>query len=172
MRNAKVLSIVSLALILNGCAFQSSHMPMAEKICSDSPRNSVMTFLRGISEFSVFLLKQAILSGMEILAVFGGGSVERGREVVRSIVDHPEVRRGNEVDNVYSLIAMSGEGDEYDVTIERKANILFVNENMRVETEIYRRSFHVVFNSIGNCIVSVHPIETEWVRVDTPASER
>jgi len=169
---ACIAVLATLVFVLNGCAGLGSQMPADEKVCSDSPRHSVATFLRGVTEFSLSLLKGVVLGGVNILAVFGGGSVERGREVVRSIVDHPEVHRGNEVDSVYSFVSMTGDGNEYDVLVERRARVIFVDENMRVEDEIYRRSFHVAFHPLGHCIAAIYPTEAAWVRVGTPAGAR
>ena len=170
MRNAKAFATVSVALVLNGCVFFSSRMPVTGKICSDSPQNAIMTFLKGISEYSLVILKMMVLDGVNILTVFGDGSIEQGRKVVQSIVDHPEIRRGNEVDSVYSLVAMTGEGSEREILIERRAQVMFMNENMRVEDEVYRRSFRVIFHPLGHCILAVRPIDAGWIRMVAPAS--
>jgi len=102
-----------------------------------------------------------------LFGVFGDGDVERGRAAVRQVLDHPELRRGNEVDSSYRVLEVKdreGRGEK-EIVVERRDRVYLTGQNMREVEQVYRRPFLVTFDLSGNCILTVIPLGTEWVRV-------
>ena len=178
MPRVKILVVLSVVLlILTSCApLGRPRMMELGRPCSDTPRNAIDILLRAIIEGSLPLLELVIPGGlMQAYRVAGGGSIERGREVVRGITDHPEVHRGNEVDNKYTIVDVSGDGNERLVLIEREVDVLFMEDrkaNIRIEHETYRRTFNVTFDPVWFCILAVRPVDASWIRMDAPTSQR
>ncbi|MBI2467697.1 MAG: hypothetical protein HYV62_07745 [Candidatus Rokubacteria bacterium] len=113
------------------------------------------------------LLRAVVPEQVSLFGVFGDGDVERGRTVVRQVLDHPELRRGNEVDSSYGLLEVKdreGRGEK-EIVVERRDRVFLTGENMREVEQVYRRPFLVTFDLSGNCILTVIPLGPEWVRV-------
>lgn len=134
--------------------------------CGDTPQDAVLTFLRGIGEFDLTMLRSVVPNGISLFALFGEGDTERGRTVVRRILEPPELSRGNEVDSTYVLLEMRdrGDGEEKEIHIERRDRVWLMRQNMHEAEQVYRRVFLVRFEPRGNCIVRVKPIGEEWNR--------
>lgn len=153
-------------VVATGCASTGPVQPTARQ-CSDTPENAALTFLRGLAQFDVKLLRAVVPEQVSLFGVFGDGDVERGRTVVRQVLDHPERRRGNEVDSSYSVLEVNdreGSGKK-EIVVERRDRVFLTRENMREVEQVYRRPFLVTFDLSGNCILTVIPLGTEWVRV-------
>ncbi len=135
--------------------------------CSDAPEHAVLTFFRGIDEFNLGLLQSVIPEEVSVFTVFGGGDAGTGRTVVRQILEHPELGRGNEVDSTYVLLEMrdGGEVSEKEIHIERRDRVFLSREDMREVEQVYRRVFLVKLDPLGNCILRVRPVGHEWNRI-------
>ncbi len=137
----------------------------AARRCSESPEKAILTFLHGIAELNPELLRAVVPEDLSPFAVFGEGDVEVGRTVVNRLLDHPEVRRGNEVDSRYRLVEAEDleNGAEKKIHVERQ--VFVVREGMRMVEQVYRRPFLVRFDPRGNCIVAMKPLGHEWTPV-------
>ncbi|MBI2468613.1 MAG: hypothetical protein HYV62_12500 [Candidatus Rokubacteria bacterium] len=153
-------------VVATGCAATRPVQPTARR-CSDTPEHAALAFLRGLAQFDVKLLRAVVPEHVSLFGVFGDGDVERGRAVVRQVLDHPELRRGNEVDSSYGLLEVKdreGRGEK-EIVLERRDRVFLTGENMREVEQVYRRPFLVRFDLGGNCILTVIPLGPEWVRV-------
>ncbi len=150
---------------LAGCAAFSSRPAANAKQCAETPQNAVLTFLRGIAEFSLRLIKAVLPDGVSAFTVLGDGDDAHGREIARQLFRHPEViPPGGSVGMVPSLAAMEHlGGNEWRATIERED--LITAENREDETKFYRRRFLARFDPEGNCITAVRALDPEWQRV-------
>ncbi len=164
-RHVLAVALVTVA-VATGCGAVRPVQPTARQ-CSDTPENAALTFLRGLAQFDVKLLRAVVPEQVSLFSVFGDGDVERGRTVVRQVLDHPELRRGNEVDSRYSVLEVNdreGSGEK-EIVVERRDRVFLARENMREVEQVYRRPFLVRFDLSGNCILTVIPLGTAWVRV-------
>lgn len=164
-RHALAVALATV-VVATGCAATRPVQPTARR-CSDTPEHAASTFLRGLAQFDVKLLRAVVPEQVSLFGVFGDGDVERGRAVVRQALDHPERRRGNEVDSSYSLLEVNDRegGGEKEIVVERRDRVFLTRENMREVEQVYRRPFLVRFDLRGNCILTVIPLGPEWVRV-------
>lgn len=151
--------------ILAGCAAFSSGPAADAKRCAETPQNAVLTFLQGIAEFSLRLIKAVLPDGVSAFTVLGGGDDAHGREIARQLFRHPEViPAGSSVGMVPSLAAMEHLGhNEWRVTIERED--LVTIEGKEDETKSYRRRFLARFDPEGNCITAVRALDPGWQRI-------
>ncbi len=142
----------------SGCAFFARGGSPAVR-CSETPRSAVETFLQGMAELSIRLLKAVILPGIPIFAVFGDGDSERGKEIVRQLVKHPEVGDKG-ASSVFTFVSIGDTTDRQEkrVIVERE-------EEVGDEFRTYQRAFLVKFESDGNCISAVRPEGPQWTRV-------
>lgn len=155
-----MLGILVIIFTASGCAFLMGGGTTTAQ-CSDTPRNAVETFLRGIAEFSIKLLKAVILPGMPIFGVFGDGDPERGKEIVRQLVRHPEVSMGDgDASSVFAFVSMDDTADE-----QVKRVVLEREEEVGEKFHTYQRAFLVRFDPRGNCIMAVRPADAAWSRV-------
>lgn len=148
------------AVLVAGCAALQPEHEGIEK-CSNSPKNSVTVFLRGMSEFSLGLLRSVTPKGSSLWKVFGDGNEKRGEAVVRELIKHPELTDGTK-GCLCSLLQMQNTADPHEkiVTIKR---ITFDDDDREHD---YRRSFLVRFDSDGgNCITRIDAVEKKWVRI-------
>jgi len=165
-RHALAVALAAGVVATTGCAAARPVPPTARQ-CSDTPENAAQTFLRGLAPFDVRLLRAVVPEQVSLFGVFGDGDVERGRAAVRQVLDHPELRRGNEVDSSYRVLEVKdreGRGEK-EIVVERRDRVYLTGQNMREVEQVYRRPFLVTFDLSGNCILTVIPLGTEWVRV-------
>lgn len=131
--------------------------------CSDSPQNAVSTFLKGMAEFSISLLRAVIPKDASVFGVFGNGDEERGREVIKELVAHPEFLEEDKgcLCSLYQKIEDTLDPQEKIVVIKR---VTFVGKEQD-EKRDYKRSFLVRFDQRGNCITSITPTD-KWERIN------
>lgn len=171
MRDTRALCIALTLLLLSGCAPLRPYMQPSVRICSDSPKSTVVLFLEGLTKglLGLEFLKMAILAGVDLFSIFGDGDPVKGRKIVEAIVDHAELKRNNEVDSIYSYVDMRVSGDVHLVTIRRQVEIFrFTKDGLETRKELYQREFLVSFDQAGNCITSVRPADADWQLEEPP----
>lgn len=167
MRWGKMSVVAGAALIASGCAI-ISRSPGRQ--CSDTLSNAVGTFLAGVAEFNLRMIRAVIPDGISPFAVFGSGDAGRGRAIVGQMLDHPEIHRGNEVDSTYRLLDVTDTSkvNTKEVHVERHDQVLLMRERaeiIRIIEQRSRRTFTVAFDLERNCILAVNPVEPEWIRI-------
>lgn len=171
MRCGRLGVIAGAALIASGCATTITSSSQGGR-CSDTPSSAIGAFLAGVAEFNLGMIKAVIPDGISPFAVFGEGDINRGRAVVRHLIDHPEIHRGNEVDSSYRAreVADTPEKHVKDVRVEREDRVMLMRNHRDgdgIETVRQRsqRTFKVAFDLERNCIIAVRPLDAEWVRI-------
>lgn len=165
MRRLRLLLVLPMMVLVAGCAVFTGGRPghldetSGEYRCSDSPKNSVTTFLRGFKEFSISLLRSVVPENVSLWAVFGNNDETRGQEVVKQITAHPEVAGANRscACSLYS-ITDTADPQEKIVVIKR---VSLVDDDVRD----YKRAFLVHFVPGSNCITAVNSIDPKWERM-------
>lgn len=164
-----VTALFLIALAAGGCGFLTRG-PIAARQCNETPKGAVETFLRGIAEFSIFLIKAVIPAGLSPFEVFGDGDRERGRQVVRELVRYPEVyRSGEEPGSAYLLAGMRDTTELAGMrdTTEERVRLITVERvvDLGEEERRYQRRFYVRFDAEGNCITAVRALDPAWIRI-------
>lgn len=164
MRRLAAGFLIAASVILASCATSpnlSTDSPtMAEeKQCSDTPRDAISTFLRGIKEFSLALLRAVTPKGVSLYRVFGNDDEERGQEVVKQISENPEVM-GASRSCTCSLLSMADTADP-QVKIVVIKRLAMADDDLRD----YKRAFRVRFAPQGNCILAIESIDAKWERI-------
>lgn len=157
--------VLFLSATLAGCAAFSSRPAADAKRCAETPQNAVFTFLQGIAEFSLRLIKAVLPEGVSAFMVFGGGDDARGREIARQIFRHPDVVPPEaSVGMIPSLISLEHvSGDLWKATIKRED--LVTADGKDDEVKVYWRAFHAEFDPKGNCITAVRALDSAWQRI-------
>lgn len=155
--------VLVVAVLVASCASDSTFRADSETVkrikqCSDTPQNAISVFLQGIKEFSFALLEAMTPEGSSLYEIFGNNDKRRGREVVRQISANPEVvEEGGSC--ACSLLNMTDTPDP-DVKVAVVKRAVMVGDDPRD----YKRSFRVRFESNGNCILQIDPMEQKWER--------
>ncbi len=151
--------LLAISVLLMSCAGVPPETGSVKQ-CSDTPHDAISTFLRGIRELSLSLLRAVTPKGTSLYKVFGGGYDEhRGKEVIRQMSANPEVS-GESGGCACSLLSMTDTADpaEKIVTIKR---LVTAGDDMHD----YRRAFRVRFDMHGNCILAIDPVDSKWKRI-------
>lgn len=163
--------IAGAALIASGCAITIPGSSRGGR-CGDAPSSAIDAFLAGVAEFNLGMIKAVIPDGISPFAVFGDGDVNRGRAVVRNLIDHPEIHRGNEVDSSYRVreIADTPEKHAKNVRVERNDKVMLMRnhrdgDDIEIVEQRSRRTFKVAFDLDKNCILAIRPVEPEWIKI-------
>lgn len=163
--------IAGAALIASGCATTIISSSQSVR-CGETPSSAIGAFLAGAAEFNLGMIKAVIPDGISPFAVFGDGDAGRGRAVVRNLVDHPEIHRGNEVDSSYRVreIADTPEKHTKNVRVERNDKVMLMRnhrdgDDIETVEQRSRRTFRVAFDLEKNCILAIRPVEPEWIRI-------
>ncbi len=150
------LALLIVAVLAASCA---STRREAAKQCSSTPQSAISVFLQGIKEFSMALLEAMTPEGSSLYGIFGNNDKSRGREIVRQISANPEVvEEGGSC--ACSLLDMADTPDP-NVKMVVVKRIVMVGDDPRD----YKRSFHVRFESNGNCILQIDLIDQKWERI-------
>ena len=164
MKNLLTGLLLAVAVLASSCA--SGPHPSADvpqrvtlKRCSDTPQDAISTFLQGIKEFSLTLLRAVTPEGLSLYKIFGGNDERRGKEVVRQISANPAVI-GERGGCSCSLLSMTNTADPDEKIVAVKRMVSVGDDDF-----YYKRSFRVRFDSRGNCILAVEPVSQKWERM-------
>ncbi|OGG76268.1 hypothetical protein A2950_01485 [Candidatus Kaiserbacteria bacterium RIFCSPLOWO2_01_FULL_55_19] len=154
----RFLMTVAASILLSSCA-TTVRDDGSIKQCSDTPRNAVVQWFRGVAETSIGILRALIPDGASIFGVFDNKG-ERGQEIVRQILANP-VSGENDgcACTLFSVIDDTSDPHTKIVTVKR----MFYIDDDRYN---YTRAFRVRFNSHGNCIVSIESVDPTWNRIE------
>lgn len=159
----RFLLTIIFAALLASCA--SGPSPRTDsgsgtaKQCSDTPRDAISTLLRGITEFSLSLLRAVLPEGISLYGVFGNNDAQRGKEVVRQISANPEVS-GESGSCTCSLLSIADTADPNEKIVVVKREVVVGDE-----LHTYKRAFRARFEALGNCILAIDPVDSRWERI-------
>lgn len=172
MRRRNALGMLAIALLFTGCAILRSGSAPNLKSCGDTPESAVAKFIQGLAELALAPIRAAIAGGMSVLGVFGGGDYTKGWEIVQQLVRHPEVLEPNsDFGRTFDLVEIEDLGSgESRVLLERE-DLVTTHPDGRLGAEtrevqkVFRRNFHVRFQSGTNCITAIRSLDPAWIRV-------
>lgn len=151
---------VGLLLAVSVLAASCANIPReAGKACSDTPQNAISTFLQGIKEFSIALLRAVTPEGVSLYKIFGNGDERRGQEVVRQMSANPAVI-GERSGCSCGLLSMADTADPDEKIVVIKRMVSIGDDDL-----YYKKSFRVRFDPHGNCILAVEPVKDGWERM-------
>ncbi|MDP1690125.1 MAG: hypothetical protein Q8L52_02920 [bacterium] len=153
------VTIAALMLVAS-CATTVRHEGEIKQ-CSDTPRNAVARWFRGVAEMSITVLHALIPDGASIFDVFDNGG-KRGQEIVRQILANP-------VSGARGGCACTLLSPPTDDPSDPHVKIVTVKRVVEVGDDdyIFKRAFRVRFDSRGNCILGIDSIDPKWERIET-----
>lgn len=158
MGRSVVLALLAVSVLVASCAY----IPHGDELrmCSDTPKNSLSAFMRGIADGSIWILRRLIPEDSSLTGVFGDGDEKRGGEIIRQIAASPEMKNSGGSCACH-LVSLTDSGSDSQVKIA-------LVERNEVDDDghlyKYRRHFSVRFD-LGNCISGVNSIDPKWERM-------
>ncbi|MFZ2167829.1 MAG: hypothetical protein WAV50_03080 [Minisyncoccia bacterium] len=162
MRYKTFAFLLALSVLTASCASHPglhTDVRTSSKQCSETQSGAIRTFIQGIGEFNLALLKAVTPDGTSLYEIFGNNDIKKGRELVRELSAHPEVS-GADGSCTCSLLSFvdTVDPEEKIATVQRA---VMVGDDLRN----YTRAFRVRFDPQGNCILSISPLDSKWKRL-------